>query len=121
MQRFAGVEHADELREPTLSSLRSLGVMQPMQYGISILAIELLESAPSPRVVPECRLEVLWHRHCAGRRIRRFPAPVLLSSPHLADPSWRQATLRIQSLDRSTVDLRPPATLAAWCKPLPPP
>jgi hypothetical protein len=51
VEPFAGLEHPKELFKPPLPSFRLLGVMKPVQNGVSVLAVELPESTPSTRVV----------------------------------------------------------------------
>ncbi len=107
VQGLSRFEHADELLEPTLPSFRPFGILQPIQNGISIPAVQLLEKALCTRMRLELCLQIRWHRHSSGGRVGDIPAPIAFGSLHLTDPSRRQTSLNVESLDSRAVDLRP--------------
>src|SRR5262245_17877805 len=44
VERFAGLEHANEAGKPTLPSVGSLGIMQPIENRVAILAIQFAKA-----------------------------------------------------------------------------
>jgi hypothetical protein len=82
MKGFATFEHAQELREPTLPPVSSLGLMQSIENRVSVLAIELLERAPGPRVSPQRFLKIAGN----GPALR-LPSHALQRAPSVPPPA----------------------------------
>ena len=72
VDRLAGLEHGDELREPPCPRLRPLGVVEPVEDRVAVLAVERLEERLGGG--PCFELALGGRREpspCAGRRRRR--------------------------------------------------
>jgi hypothetical protein len=62
VDRLSGLEHRDEPREPPRARLRLLGVLEPVEDRIAILATELGEERLGLRARVELALQVLGDR-----------------------------------------------------------
>src|SRR5690348_16103297 len=74
MDRFALGQHGHECRNPCSAGFRLFRGMDPVENGIAVRPVELLEKATGFPVYCQCRAKIVGHLSRALRRIGGVPA-----------------------------------------------
>ena len=113
MNALARLEHGDELRQPAGARLGPLGVLQAVQDGVAIAAVERVEERAAPRGSASAAARSSGTTRCSGRRRRRSQRPSARARSTSASPAGCIApgAISASALARLTFDhfaARPP-------------
>ena len=84
VELLAAREHGHELLDAPRARLRALGVADPVEHRVAVLAVERLEELAGLRLGVECRLEVVGNRGVALALVRGVWSYLLPTSGILA-------------------------------------
>src|SRR5262245_42788965 len=108
VDRFARLEHGDELCQAPGARLGLLGVLEPVEDRVAVLAAEPGEECLRRRPRVELALEIIRDRGAALAGVGGVPAAVRLGALDLGVSSGPHSPLGDQLLRLGPIDLRPP-------------
>src|SRR5437763_5190944 len=118
VDRLAGLQHRDELRESARAGLRLLGVLQAVEDRVAVLTAEPEEELLRLRAGGELTLEVVGNGDSALALVGRLPAAVRLRALDLGEACRAHPAGGDEALGLLAVDLRPPAPRLSRREPL---
>src|SRR4051794_32591281 len=98
VQLLPGLEHRDELLQAARAGLGALGVMQPVEDRVAVLAVERVEERARGGARVELALKIVGDGHRRLARVRLVPAPVALRGLDRRVPGRPHAPLGDQPL-----------------------
>ena len=110
---FAAREHRHERRDSPGAGRRALGILDAVEDGVAVAAVERVEEGAGGGIAVELAGEVLGHLGGALRLIRGVPATVRAGALDLAQSGRLHLAALDQELGLGAVDLRPPAAASA--------
>src|SRR4051812_47240793 len=117
---LAACEHGHERLDAPGTGRGTLGVLNAVEDGVAVAAVERLEEGTDGRIAVELAGEVVGHLGGALRLVRGVPATVRAGALDLAQARRPHVAALDQELGLGAVDLRPPAAACAGSEALHP-
>ena len=104
VDRFARLEHRNELRQTPCPRLRPFGVLKPEEDGVAVLAAQLGEERACLGAKVELALEIVGYNAATLSLVRGFPSAVGLRPLNLGQTGGAHPPLPDQTFCFLAVD-----------------